>query len=115
MRTRLSSAPVQPSAYPSKVSGPVRLTICRVTFNWQPLPSADSFVDLIAAIEEAAEVTGLPVRLPSFPRRAYLSGLLVDKKKTDKRIRFVVLNKIGKADTVPLTPAEIYPAVGAGR
>ena len=66
-------------------------------------------------LEALLEVTGLPVRLPSFPRRAYLSGLLVDKKKTDKRIRFVVLNKIGKADTVPLTPAEIYPAVGAGR
>ena len=38
-----------------------------------PLPSADSFVDLIAAIEEAAEATGLPVQLegyspPSDPR-----------------------------------------------
>ncbi len=66
-------------------------------------------------LEHLLERTGLPVDLPSFPRRAYLSGLQVDKKKTDRRIRFVVLHRIGKADTVPLTPAEIYPARGAGR
>jgi len=58
---------------------------------------------------------GLPVDLPAFPRRAYLSGLQVDKKKTDRRIRFVVLHRIGEAGTVALTPAQIYPARYAGR
>lgn len=53
--------------------------------------------------------TQLPIELPSFPRRAYLSGLQVDKKRQDRRIQFVVLSRIGKAETVPLTPAEIYP------
>jgi len=57
----------------------------------------------------------LPIDLPSFPRRAYLSGLRVDKKKKDRHIRFVVLRGIGKAETVPLTPAEIYPASEARR
>jgi shikimate kinase/3-dehydroquinate synthase len=61
-------------------------------------------------LENLINLAGLPIALPSFPRRAYLSGLQVDKKKTDKHIRFVVLHKIGKADTVPLTPEEIYPA-----
>lgn len=58
---------------------------------------------------------GLPVALPSFPRRAYLSGLEVDKKKTDRRIRFVVLHRIGEAGSVPLTPTEVFPAGDAGR
>ncbi len=63
-----------------------------------------------ARIEALLERAGLPTQLPSFPRRAYLSGLEVDKKKTDRRIRFVVLRRIGQADTVPLTPVEVYPA-----
>ncbi len=66
-------------------------------------------------LENLLSACELPVRLPSFPRRAYLSGLRVDKKKKDRRIRFVVLRGIGKAETVPLTPAEIYPASEAGR
>ena len=61
-------------------------------------------------IEALLERAGLPTELPSFPRRAYLSGLEVDKKKTDRRIRFIVLRRIGQADSVPLTPVEVFPA-----
>jgi 3-dehydroquinate synthase len=60
----------------------------------------------------------LPTDLPPFSRGAYLGALRVDKKRKDGRIRYVVLRAIGKADTVPLTPAEILPArktAGRGR
>ncbi|MDX1650478.1 MAG: 3-dehydroquinate synthase [Myxococcota bacterium] len=57
---------------------------------------------------------GLRTVLPDRPRRAYLRAISADKKRRDARIRFVVLRGIGKADTVPLTPAEILPA-RAGR
>jgi 3-dehydroquinate synthase len=60
-------------------------------------------------LQDLLIATQLPIQLPSFPRRAYLSGLQVDKKRQDRRIQFVVLSRIGKAETVPLTPAEIYP------
>ena len=56
----------------------------------------------------------LPTELPSFPRRAYLSGLRVDKKNVDRHIHFVVLRRIGRAQTVPLTAAEVYPARRGG-
>ncbi|MCL4683270.1 3-dehydroquinate synthase [Myxococcota bacterium] len=52
---------------------------------------------------------GLPTEAPPFPRRAYLSALRVDKKRTDAHVRFVVLRGIGRADIVPLTPEEILP------
>ncbi len=60
---------------------------------------------LMALLERA----GLPTGLPDFPRRAYLDALRVDKKKRDRRIRFVALRGIGRADTVPLLPGEILP------
>ncbi|MCG8588646.1 MAG: 3-dehydroquinate synthase [Proteobacteria bacterium] len=73
-------------------------------------------VDLGLAPASAAErveallaAAGLPTELPEWPRGAYLKALRVDKKKQDARIRFVVLRGLGKADTVPLTPAEILP------
>ena len=50
---------------------------------------------------------GLPTELPAFERSAYLAGLRVDKKKRDSRIHYVVLEGIGRAKTVPLTPAEV--------
>jgi len=53
---------------------------------------------------------GLPTELPPHPRRAYLAALEVDKKKQGGRIRYVVLRGIGRAETVPLTPARILPA-----
>jgi len=60
-------------------------------------------------LEALLERLGLPTRPPDFPRRAYLSALRVDKKRRDSHIRFVGLRGIGRAETVPLTPAEILP------
>jgi 3-dehydroquinate synthase len=60
-------------------------------------------------LEALLQRAGLPTQAPAFPRRAYLSALRVDKKRTDAHVRFVVLRGIGRADTVPLTPAEILP------
>lgn len=57
---------------------------------------------------------GLPVEPPLRPRRAYLAALRVDKKTRDSRIRFVVLEGIGRARTVPLRPEEIAAALPAG-
>jgi 3-dehydroquinate synthase len=61
-------------------------------------------------IRSLCERFGLPTQLPGFDRRAYLDVLRVDKKRQDARIRFVALRGIGKAETVPLTPAEVLPA-----
>jgi 3-dehydroquinate synthase len=52
---------------------------------------------------------GLSPEIPSFARKAYLEALRVDKKKVDRRIHFVALSRIGRAETVALTPAEILP------
>ncbi len=54
---------------------------------------------------------GLPSELPKHPRSAYLKALSVDKKMENRRISFVALRGIGKAETVPLTPREVLPAV----
>jgi 3-dehydroquinate synthase len=63
-----------------------------------------------ARLEELVCRAGLPTQLPEYPRRAYLSALRVDKKRRDRRIGYVVLRRIGRAEVVPLTPAEILPA-----
>jgi 3-dehydroquinate synthase len=55
---------------------------------------------------------GLPSELPNHPRSAYLDALRVDKKMAKSKIRFVALRGIGKAETVPLTPREVLPAIG---
>ena len=60
-------------------------------------------------LEALVSRVGLPTLIPGFPRRAYLSALRVDKKRIDARIRFVALRGIGRAEIVPLTPAEIFP------
>ena len=52
---------------------------------------------------------GLPTELPHRPRRAYLEALKVDKKSRDSRIRYIALRRIGRAEAVSLTPAEILP------
>ena len=62
---------------------------------------------LWAALRRRAD---LPTALPRFSREAYLEALRVDKKKQDERVRFVVLRRIGHAETRPLTVEEIYPA-----
>jgi 3-dehydroquinate synthase len=64
--------------------------------------------DRIAALCRRFE---LPTEVPSRPRSAYLQALRVDKKKRDRHIRFVVLEGIGRARTVPLTPAEVAAAL----
>ncbi len=61
---------------------------------------------IIALVERS----GLPAELPDFPRKAYLSAIRVDKKRRGTRIRYIVLREIGRAEGVPLTPAEILPA-----
>jgi 3-dehydroquinate synthase len=53
---------------------------------------------------------GLPVELPQRPRGAYLEALKVDKKSRDSRIRYIVLRRIGRAEAVSLTPAQVLPA-----
>ncbi len=57
---------------------------------------------------------GLPTELPRFSREAYLAALRVDKKKRNGRIRYVVLRRIGRAETVPLTAARILPPGSLG-
>jgi 3-dehydroquinate synthase len=57
---------------------------------------------------------GLPVAPPARPRRAYLAALRVDKKSRNSRIRFVVLEGIGRAGLVSLRPEEIAAALPAG-
>jgi len=61
-------------------------------------------------VEALLRRLSLPTDLPRYPRRAYLSALRVDKKRREARIQFVALRAIGRAETVPLTPAEILPA-----
>lgn len=68
-----------------------------------PAGTAERLRDLLARC-------ALPVTLPPFSRSAYLAAVRVDKKRKGARIRYVVLRGIGKADTVPLTPAQILPA-----
>ncbi|MEM7412957.1 MAG: 3-dehydroquinate synthase [Myxococcota bacterium] len=58
-------------------------------------------------IEALLSRLGLPTEPPAFDRKAYLDALGVDKKKQDSRIQYVVLEGIGSAKTVPLTPSEI--------
>ena len=61
-------------------------------------------------LEALLQRADLPTALPRFSRKAYLAALRVDKKKQDERVRFVVLRRIGHAETRPMTVAEIYPA-----
>jgi 3-dehydroquinate synthase len=64
-----------------------------------------SSVRLVALLARA----GLPTECPPFSRRAYLDAISADKKKRGERIRFVALRAIGRAESVPLLPEEIFP------
>ena len=64
----------------------------------------------MARIEALLRRADLPTQLPDHPRKAYLQAISVDKKKRDARIGFVALSGIGRAETVPLLPREIWPA-----
>jgi 3-dehydroquinate synthase len=66
-------------------------------------------------LEDLVHRAGLPTELPHFDRRAYLEALRVDKKKQDARIRFVVLRRVGRAETRPLRPEEIFPPAAMRR
>jgi 3-dehydroquinate synthase len=66
-------------------------------------------------IEQLLHRFALPTELPRFPRRAYLAALRVDKKKRDGRIRYVVLRRIGRAETVSLSAARILPPGALGK
>jgi len=66
-------------------------------------------------IEALCRRLGLPTEPPPFARKAYVGALGVDKKKRDSRIEFVVLEGIGAARTVPLTPSEVAAALPRGR
>jgi 3-dehydroquinate synthase len=68
-----------------------------------PAGTAQRLADLLGRF-------GLETEVPPYARSAYLTALRVDKKKRDARIHFVILRGIGRAETLPLTPAEIAPA-----
>jgi 3-dehydroquinate synthase len=58
-------------------------------------------------LEALCQRFGLPTAMPSYARTDYVAALEVDKKKRDAHIRFVVLEGIGAARTLPLRVAEI--------
>jgi 3-dehydroquinate synthase len=66
-----------------------------------------------ARLEKLCRRFGLPTRPPAFDRSAYLDALRVDKKTQDSRIHFVVLEGVGSAKTVPLSPSQIAAALPA--
>lgn len=53
---------------------------------------------------------GLPTELPAHPRAHYLRAMASDKKRSGAQIRCVVLREIGRAELLPLRPAQFYPA-----
>jgi 3-dehydroquinate synthase len=61
-------------------------------------------------LESLLQRFGLPTELPDHPRKAYLDALRVDKKSRNARIRYIVLSRVGRADAVDLSPAEILPS-----
>jgi len=62
-------------------------------------------------LEALCQRFGLPTEAPAYDRSAYLEALAVDKKQKDSRIRFVVLEGLGAARTLPLAPSEIAAAL----
>jgi 3-dehydroquinate synthase len=54
---------------------------------------------------------GLPTEMPRYTRKEYAAALEVDKKKRDAHIRFVVLEGIGSAKTLPLRIAEVVEGI----
>ncbi len=68
-----------------------------------PAGTAGPIEDLLARL-------GLPTEIPRYDRRAHLAAMKVDKKKEGRKIHYVVLRRIGEAQTVELSPAEILPA-----
>jgi 3-dehydroquinate synthase len=68
-----------------------------------PAGTRDRLVDLLVRL-------GLPTQIPRYDRKAHLKAMQVDKKKEGRKIHYVVLRRIGQAETVELSPAQILPA-----
>jgi len=68
-----------------------------------------------ARLAELLERFGLPTQLPAHPRAHYLRAIASDKKRIGAQIRCVVLREIGRAELLPLRPAQFYPARPARR
>lgn len=60
-------------------------------------------------LEALLKRAGLPTRPPDRPRRAYISGIAVDKKREGGKIHFVVSKGIGSAGTALLGARDIIP------
>lgn len=60
-----------------------------------------------ARVHALLTVLGLPVRLPAYPRGAYERAIQSDKKSMGAKIRYIAIERIGKAVAIPLTPGEI--------
>lgn len=63
-----------------------------------------------ARLAELLRRFGLPTELPAHPRAHYLRAMASDKKRSGAQIRCVVLREIGRAELLPLRPAQFYPA-----
>jgi 3-dehydroquinate synthase len=68
-----------------------------------PEGTAPRLEDLLARV-------GLPTEIPRYDRKAHIAAMKVDKKKEGRKIHYVVLRRIGQAETLELSPAEILPA-----
>ena len=68
-----------------------------------PAGTADRLEDLLARLQ-------LPTEIPRYDRKAHIAAIQVDKKRVGAKVHYIVLRRIGRADTVELTPAEILPA-----
>jgi 3-dehydroquinate synthase len=62
-----------------------------------------------ARLDTLLRRAGLPTEAPDLhaQKAAYLRAIAVDKKLANERIAFVALREIGRAELVPLAPAEI--------
>jgi 3-dehydroquinate synthase len=60
-----------------------------------------------ARLERLLERLGLPLEIPRPDRKAQLAAIQVDKKKEGRKLHYVVLRRIGQAETRELSPAEI--------
>jgi len=68
-----------------------------------PAGTEARLADLLARLQ-------LPTEIPRYDRKAQLAAIRVDKKKVGRQIHYVVLRRIGQAETVLLSPGEILPA-----
>ena len=73
-----------------------------------PAGTSDRLTDLLVRLQ-------LPTEIPRYDRNAHIAAIQVDKKKVGRKIQYVVLRRIGQAETTLLTPAQILPALPARR